>query len=127
MPSIGDSPNITCHNLGVRDALHAIAPSMCRRRHVYTYVHGRCVADATWYMITAYAHAVRVTDIYASSESTPLLHDSLPGFPLGNKLYASSESTPLLQDSLPRFPLGNQCDELKKKTKTTATSNSKSK
>ncbi len=72
MASIGDSPNITRHCLGVRDALHAIAPSMCRRRHVYVrawamrrrrhVVHGH---GRTFTLITF----LSVTDIYTLAQN----------------------------------------------------------
>ncbi len=85
----------TTHMDGVKAPLF-----LCMRLHhrcvvdamyMYMYVHGRCVADATWYMHgictrRALITFLNVMDIYtyASSESTPLLHDSLPRFPLGN-------------------------------------------
>ncbi len=72
---------------------------MCRRRHVYVrawamrrrrhVVHGHGIlARRTFALITF----LSVTDIYtyASSESTPLLHDSLPRFPLGNYMAAQA-------------------------------------
>ncbi len=82
---------------GASVSLHAIAPSMCRRRHVRICT---CMGDAsptprdTWSRHTRMPY-VRVNYIpkrnghiyiytYDSSDSTPLLHDSLPRFPLGN-------------------------------------------
>ncbi len=67
--------------------------SMCRQRHVYVrawamrrqryVVHGHGIRVCRMFALTTF---LSVTDIYtyASSESTPLLHDSLPRFPLGN-------------------------------------------
>ncbi len=70
MASIGDSPNITCHCLGFRDALHSIASSLCRRRHVYVrawamrrrhhVVHGHGIRARRMFALIAF---LSVTDI----------------------------------------------------------------
>ncbi len=78
--------------------------SMCRRRHVRICIDNTCMGDAsstrtprgTW----STGHGIR-------ARRTLALIAFLSVTVIYTYTYASSESRPLLQDSLPRFPLGN--------------------
>ncbi len=75
------------------------APSMCRRRHVYVRacaMHCTCTMRRRRHVVHAWSRHTRAP--YVRVNCIPKRN---------GHLYASSESTPLLQDSLPRFPLGN--------------------